>query len=153
MSHSHLNPAPRRLERLTQPLQRALQHPWVSGIVRASAVEDSLQALHPLLSLSEVRARVLRVVQETPDTKSFVLQPNALWRGAQAGQYVGVQMEVNGRRVQRNYSLSSAPGVGPLTITVKRQADGAMSRHLHDTVRPGDVLTIGQAQGDFLLPV
>ena len=41
-------------------------------------MEDSLQALHPLLSLSQVRVRVLRVLQETPDTRSFVLQPNAL---------------------------------------------------------------------------
>jgi len=152
MPQACLNPAPRRLERLTQPLQRALQHPWVSGIVRASAVEDSLQALHPLLSLSQVRARVLRLVQETPDTRSFVLQTNTLWRGAQAGQYVGVQAEVNGRRVQRCYSLSSEPGVRELEITVKRQPGGLLSEHLHSEVQVGSVLTLTQAMGDFTLP-
>jgi ferredoxin-NADP reductase len=152
MPQACLNPAPRRLERLTQPLQRALQHPWVSGIVRASAVEDSLQALHPLLSLSQVRARVLRVVQETPDTRCFVLQTNTLWRGAQAGQYVGVQAEVNGRRVQRCYSLSSEPGARELVITVKRQPGGLLSEHLHSDVQVGSVLTLTQAMGDFTLP-
>ncbi len=145
-------PAPRRLARFTQPLQRALNHPWVSGIVRASAVEDSLQALHPLLSLSQVRARVLRVVQETPDTRSLVLQPNALWRGAQAGQYVGVQAEINGRRVQRCYSLSSRPGARHIAITVKRQNGGLLSEHLHSAVKAGSVLTLTQAMGDFTLP-
>lgn len=152
MTQARLNPAPRSLERLTKPLQRALQHPWVSGIVRESAVEDSLQALHPLLSLSQVRVRVLRVLQETPDTRSFVLQPNALWRGAQAGQYVGVQVEVNGRRVQRCYSLSSAPGERELVITVKRQPGGLLSEHLHTEVQAGSVLTLTQAMGEFTLP-
>jgi ferredoxin-NADP reductase len=139
-------------EHLSQPLVRLLRHPLVDNVVRLRAVEDALQLVRPVASLTEVRARVTAVHSETPDTRTLVLRPNAHWRGHQAGQYVSVRAELNGRRVQRNYSLSSAPGVGPLTITVKRQADGAMSRLLHDTVRPGDVLTIGQAQGDFLLP-
>ena len=66
------------VQSLTTPVARALQHPWVESIVRLSAVEDSLQALHPLLSLTEVRARVVKVIHETAQTKTFVLQPNAL---------------------------------------------------------------------------
>ena len=56
------------VETLTAPLKAALQHPWVESIVRLSAVEDSLRALHPMLSLSDVRARVVRIVIETADT-------------------------------------------------------------------------------------
>ena len=137
---------------LANPIQHALQHPWVESVVRLSAVEDSLQALHPLLSLTQVRARVVKVVQETALTKTFVLQPNALWAGAQAGQFVRVRQEINGRRVERVYSLSSRPGANRIAFTVKRQVGGVMSYHLHDTLKAGDVLTISQAMGEFVLP-
>lgn len=134
------------------PLVKALRHPWVESIVRLSAVEDALTALHPLLSLTDVRARVVRIVDETASTKTFVLQPNALWAGAHAGQFVRVQLEINGRRVERAYSLSSRPGARRLAFTVKRQDQGLVSNHLHNAVNVGDVLTISQAMGEFTLP-
>ena len=134
------------------PWVAALRHPWVESIVRLRAVEDTLASLHPLLSLTEVRARVVRIVDETATTKTFVLQPNALWSGAQAGQFVRVQTEINGRRVERAYSLSSRPGARRIAITVKLQERGVMSRHLHHAVQVGDVLIISQAMGEFTLP-
>ena len=137
---------------LTPSLRAALQHPWVESIVRLSAVEDTLTALHPMLSLSQVRARVVRVIAETASTKTFVLQPNSLWTGAQAGQFVRIQLEINGRRVERVYSLSSRPGSRRLAITVKHQHGGLVSKYLHETLKAGDVLTISQAHGDFVLP-
>jgi ferredoxin-NADP reductase len=140
------------VQSLTTPVARALQHPWVESIVRLSAVEDSLQALHPLMSLTEVRARVVKVVNETALTKTFVLQPNALWAGAQAGQFVRVRQEIAGRRVERVYSLSSRPGARRIAFTVKRQSGGLVSNHLHDHLKVGDVLTLSQAMGEFVLP-
>jgi stearoyl-CoA 9-desaturase NADPH oxidoreductase len=142
------------VQQLTKPIAAALKHPWVEHIVRLSAVEDALSALHPLLSLTHVRARVVRVIDETLDTKTFVLQPNALWRAIdlRAGQFVQVQVEINGRRVERAYSVSSRPGARRLAITVKRQPGGLMSEHLHNKVKAGDVLTLSQAAGEFVLP-
>ena len=134
------------------PIANALRHPWVQSIVRLDAVEDALAALHPLLSLTDVRARVVRIVDETATTKTFVLQPNALWAGSQAGQFVRVQLELNGRRVDRAYSLSSRPGARRIAFTVKRQDQGLVSSHLHQSVKVGDVLTISQAMGEFTLP-
>ena len=140
------------VQSLTTPMVRALQHPWVENIVRLSAIEDSLQALHPLMSLTEVRARVVKVVNETALTTTFVLQPNALWAGAQAGQFVRVRQEIGGRRVERVYSLSSRPGARRIALTVKRQSGGQVSNHMHDHLKVGNVLTISQAMGEFVLP-
>ena len=142
----------RLAQAVNTPLVKALHRPWVESIVRLSAVEDALAALHPLLSLTDVRARVVRIVHETATTKTFVLQPNALWAGAQAGQFVRVQLEINGRRVERAYSLSSRPGSRRIAFTVKRQDRGLVSQHLHNVVKVGDVLTISQALGEFTLP-
>ena len=155
MPHTIDSPSTRRtswVQSLTIPVARALRHPWVESIVRLSAVEDSLQALHPLMSLTEVRARVVKVVDETELTKTFVLQPNALWAGAQAGQFVRVRQEIAGRRVERVYSLSSRPEARRIAFTVKRQSGGQVSNHLHDHLKVGDVLTISQAMGEFVLP-
>lgn len=146
-------PANSWLARIAPAVCKALQNPWVESVVRLSAIEDSLRLLHPLLSLSEVRARVLEVRQETVDCKTFILQPNALWQGRSlAGQFVQVQLEINGRRVQRVYSLSSAPDSRHLAITVKRQPGGRVSNYLHEHIVPGSILTLSQANGEFVLP-
>jgi ferredoxin-NADP reductase len=130
-----------------------LDQPLVTAMVRRSAVEEVLTALHPLLSLSEVRARVVAIVHETADTKTFVLQPNTHWQGARSGQFIRFTLAINGKQVERVYSLSSCGGAKTqMAITVKRQEGGLVSRHLHSTVRVGYVLTISQAAGDFCLP-
>ncbi|MBK7507718.1 MAG: ferredoxin reductase [Comamonadaceae bacterium] len=152
---NHPNPSRTWAETLSSPLRTAFQHPWVEGIVRLGAVEDTLRAVHPMLSITEARARVVRIVDETPDTKTFVLQPNALWQGrrsARAGQFVQLRLEIDGRRVERIYSLSSRPGARLISITVKRQAGGLVSPFLHERVKVGDVLTLSQPDGDFVLP-
>ncbi len=138
--------------KLNAPVTRLFKQPWVESIVSHGAVEDTLRGIHPMLSLTEVRARVVRVVQENASTKTFVLAPNALWQGALAGQFVRVQLEIAGRRVSRMYSISSRPGARRLAITVQRQPSGCVSAHMHDHIRAGDVLTISQAMGDFVLP-
>ncbi|MBC7916574.1 MAG: ferredoxin reductase [Rhodoferax sp.] len=133
-------------------IARLADQPLVTAMVRTSAIEDTLTALHPLLSLGQVRARVKRIMDETPDTKTFVLRPNAHWQGALSGQFVRVQVEMDGRRVERVYSLSSPAGAKRITITVRRQEGGQVSTHLHRRVRVGDVLTLTQAAGEFVLP-
>ena len=131
-------------ESLVAPLRSVLLNPWVESIVRLSAVNDTLGGLHPMLSLSEVRVRVVRVIDESVDTKTFVLQPNSLWKVAKAGQFVRLRLEMDGRRVERVYSLSSRPGARRLAITVRRQGCGLVSNYLHSAVKAGDVLTISQ---------
>jgi ferredoxin-NADP reductase len=102
-------------------------------------------------STTEIRARVVRVIAETADIKTFVLAPNRRWTGHRAGQYTTVDVEIDGVRVRRCYSVSSAPG-DALAITVKRVPGGRVSSWLHDHVRVGDVLVLGGAAGDFVLP-
>ncbi len=146
-------PTTRRMwPRMAAHLTRLADQPLVAAMVRSSAIDDTLAALHPLLSLTQVRAQVMRIVDETPDTKTFILRPNAHWQGASSGQFVRVQTEIDGRRVERVYSLSSPAGAQRLAITVKRQDGGTMSTHLHNQVRVGDVLTLSQAAGEFVLP-
>jgi stearoyl-CoA 9-desaturase NADPH oxidoreductase len=111
-----------------------------------------LGELDPTWTLGEIRARVEAVVDETADTKTFVLRPNGHWAGHRAGQHTTVEVEIEGVRARRCYSLSSAPAAGRPAITVKRKPGGLVSGWLHDRVGPGDVLRLGPAAGDFVLP-
>jgi ferredoxin-NADP reductase len=127
--------------------------PWLRPLNDVAAIDDLLAQLHPTWSLGRIKARVERVVTETPDTKTFVLRPNRNWQGFRAGQHVGVEVEIAGIRYQRRYSLSSAPSTrGRVAITVKRQPGGKISGWLHDHLHPGGIVTLEPAAGSFTLP-
>lgn len=110
-----------------------------------------LGELSPRFSVTAIKAKVIAVKEETPDTKSFVLNPNWLWKGFQSGQHVPVTVEIAGRRVTRFYSLSSQPNDKYLQITVKRQKGGLVSNFLNQNVKKGDILELGEASGEFVL--
>jgi 3-ketosteroid 9alpha-monooxygenase subunit B len=101
------------------------------------------------------QVRVKRVLRETADASSFVLDiPPALrstFRYA-AGQYCTFQASIEGRTVERCYSMSSAPEVdAELQVTVKRVAGGAMSNWMNDGVAAGDVIEVSRPLGRFRL--
>jgi ferredoxin-NADP reductase len=129
------------------------QSRWLRPLNDLHAIDDLLAQVNPTWSLGRIRARVRAVVQETPDTRTFILRPNRNWPGFRAGQHVPVEVEIGAVRHQRTYSLSSPPGDGRrVAITVKRQPDGKVSNWLHDHLRAGHVLTLGAPAGDFVLP-
>jgi ferredoxin-NADP reductase len=116
-------------------------------------VEAALATLDPTLSLSAVRAEVVDVVNETPDTKTYWLRPNARFGAFQPGSHVQVRVRIGGRIVERSYSISSAPrSDGWIALTVKRTPAGLVSNWLADTLRTGDVVELSRATGQFVLP-
>jgi ferredoxin-NADP reductase len=99
--------------------------------------------------------RVAAVVQETPSTRSFVLAgPDGLAPplSYRAGQHLTLLVDVGGTTHRRCYSFSTSPlAAGLPAITVKRVADGAVSRHLHEHVQSGATLTALVPTGEFTL--
>jgi len=99
------------------------------------------------------RFRVAQKVPESAEITSFHLVP--VDGGAvvdfQPGQYIGMKLDIDGEETRRNYSLSrAADGVG-YRISVKREAHGKVSNHLHDNVQVGDTLELFAPAGDFTL--
>jgi len=99
--------------------------------------------------------RVAEVIHETPSTRTFVLESpggGAPAFGYRAGQHLTLLVDTGGATQRRCYSFSTSPLAGRLpAITVKRMADGVVSRHLHDHVRAGDTLVALDPTGDFTL--
>ncbi len=121
------------------------------GLLLERQAEFWLGQVAPTRSLAQLRARVEEVVDETADVKTFRLRPNGRWSGHQAGQFTTVELEIDGVRTRRCYSISSAPGRLP-AITVKRKPGGVVSGWMHAHLRRGDVIGLGLAAGDFVLP-
>src|SRR3954464_1156010 len=90
--------------------------------------------------------RVAAVVDETADTRSFVLDVPPELAAAfayRAGQYCTFRATVDGESVVRCYSMSSSPEVGePLTTAVKRVPGGRMSNWMNDALRAGDTIDV-----------
>ncbi len=109
----------------------------------------------------DLLCRCCRIVDETPDVKTFcfVAEPGVLF-DYQPGQFVNLEVEIEGKSVMRSYSISSSP-TRPyhLSVTIKRvpqPADqpelpaGLVSNWLHDHLKVGDrVRLLGGALGNF----
>ncbi|RPJ62915.1 MAG: iron-sulfur cluster-binding domain-containing protein [Acidobacteria bacterium] len=93
---------------------------------------------------------VVAVHDETSDVRTFRLaRPEGF--DFQAGQFLTVRVQADGRTLTRCYSVSSSPETsGYLEISVKRQ--GVVSGLLHTTLRPGSLLAIRRPAGPFVYP-
>jgi nitric oxide dioxygenase len=96
---------------------------------------------------------VVRKVAESAEITSFHFAPadgEALMDFA-PGQYIGLLMQVDGKDIRRNYSLSAAPNGKTYRISVKRETGGVASTYLHDRVQVGDTLQLLPPSGEFVL--
>jgi 3-ketosteroid 9alpha-monooxygenase subunit B len=114
------------------------------------AAATSGEANGPYYSL-----RVTEVIEETPDSKSIVLDvPDELSErfAYESGQFLSFRVEVGGQRLVRCYSLASAPGIDSAhKVTIKRVVDGRASNWMNDAVSAGDSLEVMPPTGVFCL--
>jgi ferredoxin-NADP reductase len=117
--------------------------------------DDYLSLINPLWSARELRGRIEEVVPETEDAATLTIRPGWGWSfDHQAGQYIGIGVEMGGRYHWRSYSLSSVPlrGKGTITITVRAMPEGFLSDHLVRGLEPGTIVRLAAPAGEFTLP-
>lgn len=92
-----------------------------------------------------------QVRQETHDVRTFVFAPSSPRRfDYKPGQFLTFDLEIDGRTVNRCYTIASAPTrPATVSITVKRVENGPASNWLHDTMRPGMTVKAVGPMGDF----
>lgn len=98
---------------------------------------------------------VSRVIEETPDCRSFELEITPSLREAyryRAGQHLTIEIPWNGLSITRCYSLSSSPDAGEaMRIAVKRVDGGRVSNWMNDNVVAGTKLRASVPEGRFVL--
>ncbi|OYW70706.1 MAG: hypothetical protein B7Z37_29915 [Verrucomicrobia bacterium 12-59-8] len=98
--------------------------------------------------------RVGSIIKETPTVKTIRLQPASGERFLPftfvPGQFLNVAFWIGGGRMNRSYSISSSPNQREyLDLTVRREPRGAVSRHIVDLLREGDLIEAGGPVGTF----
>jgi glycine betaine catabolism B len=90
----------------------------------------------------------------THDVKTFLFEAEGdkVFR-FEPGQFITLQLEIDGRPISRCYTISSPPTRPHLiAITVKRVIGGPVSNWLHDNLTPGTRITVLAPLGQFTLP-
>jgi ferredoxin-NADP reductase/MOSC domain-containing protein YiiM len=117
------------------------------GLAPASSGPPAWPGLRPF--------RIAEVVRESASIASFVLEPvdGEPLPAYRPGQFLTVRVQPAGapRALLRSFSLSAAPNASHYRLSVKREADGVVSPHLHGQVQPGDVIEVGAPRGMFTL--
>lgn len=119
---------------------------WADAQAR-QAIEAKRKAWRPY--------RVARIEDESSVIRSFYLEPEdgePLFT-FDAGQFLRIRVKPDGseKPVARTYTISSSPTDRHYRLSVKREEQGLVSRHLHDTIKVGDTITAKAPRGDFTL--
>jgi ferredoxin-NADP reductase/DMSO/TMAO reductase YedYZ heme-binding membrane subunit len=97
---------------------------------------------------------IARIFDETHDVKTFRLASpdgGTVPFDHVAGQYLNLVLSIDGKRVNRSYTIASSPTRNAYCeISVKRAADGYGSRHLHETWREGQRVKVSAPAGKFV---
>jgi len=124
-----------------------------------SEADSSLSASEQRWTTGDLQVRCCRIIDETPDVKTFcfVAEPPVLFQ-YKPGQFVNLEVEIDGKPFLRPYSISSSP-TRPYSIhlTVKREVSGhpeirpgVVSSWLHSSLKVGDrVKFVGTPLGHF----
>lgn len=135
--------------------ERVLASDLVDLLTAPHGVDRYTEQVAPSWALGEARAKVIGVRRTTPRSVTLTLAPNASFTSAhtvQAGQYVSLSVDVDGRRHTRCYSPANAEGSRNLELTIGNHDGGLVSNYLYERARRGMVLGLGGVGGDFRLP-
>ncbi|MCO5307183.1 MAG: ferredoxin reductase [Microthrixaceae bacterium] len=114
---------------------------------------DTLDLISPLRAGADLRGRIVEITPETADAVTVTVRPGAGWRGHVPGQYIRIGIDVDGVRHWRAYSVTSRThrADGLISFTTKAIPDGLVSTHLVRHARPGTLVMLDQATGDFVM--
>ena len=66
------------------------------------------------------------------------------------GQYLTLESLINNEKIRRDYSISSTPSSGNLTVTIKKVKNGIFSNYANDSLRKGSLINVSLPRGRFV---
>ena len=98
------------------------------------------------------RLHVAAIFAETPSVKTFrlVAPDGDIPFVFMPGQFLTISAEIDGQRARRSYTIASSPTQRSyVEVTIKREEQGLISRHLHDQVAVDSELEVSAPLGVF----
>jgi ferredoxin-NADP reductase len=127
---------------------------WAAGAASVAQLLPGHPSSLAVWGETDSSTLVCRQVQDiTPDVKTFLFEPaHAALFQHEPGQFVTLQLQIDGCSVSRCYTISTPPTRPHLLgITVKRQPGGLVSNWLHDTMAPGKRISADGPFGVFTI--
>ncbi len=119
-------------------------------------MEPAIQLFDPNWQSQGYHAKVIDHRKENEWVFTLVLQPQKNWPSFNAGQHIALQVEINGIRYTRIFSLSSPPSNFKdnrlIELTIRQQTKGKVTPWLANFLSKGAQVRISAAQGEFKLP-
>lgn len=99
-----------------------------------------------------LQLKVEAIKWETTDTATFYFTETSGKKVKYvAGQFITLVFTHHDEEIRRSYSLSSSPDEELLAITVKRIANGEISRFMLTKIKPGDIINAVEPAGRFTI--
>ena len=101
--------------------------------------------------MRHLQLRVTEITRETASANTYLVEHITGERIIyEAGQFITLILNIQGKEVRRSYSLSSTPGIDKgLSFTVRRKTNGTASRFLLDYLKVGDIIEALPPTGRF----
>lgn len=97
--------------------------------------------------------KIAAIFQETVDVKTFRLTSpdgGAFPFKYLPGQFLNIQLMIEGKRVNRSYTIASSPTrLDSCELSIKREPLGLVSRIIHDQLKVGDTVKVSGPSGKF----
>jgi ring-1,2-phenylacetyl-CoA epoxidase subunit PaaE len=93
------------------------------------------------------------VIKETPEAVSVTFDVPIELKSKYIflpGQYLTLESLINNEKIRRDYSISSTPSSGNLTVTIKKVKNGIFSNYANDSLRKGSLINVSLPRGRFV---
>ncbi|MFN3471253.1 MAG: ferredoxin reductase [Aquificaceae bacterium] len=101
--------------------------------------------------IKEFTGKVLKIIEETPSTKTLVFDLKGIDFDFYPGQYVMLSLPYEGEVLKRAYSIANPPTQREtLELTIKKVPQGRASVYLTEKVKEGDEFLIKGPYGKFV---
>ena len=99
-----------------------------------------------------LQLKVEAIKWELPDVATlFFIEISGKSFSYRPGQFITLVFDHHDEEIRRSYSLSSIPADPYLAVTVKRIANGEISRFLLTKIKPGDIINAVEPAGRFFV--
>lgn len=138
---------------LPKEREKIIRNSSSNNINTKFVANEIAEVLHPMVQ----HVKVADIIEESKDTKTFVLVPDvdagttklAYFR---PGQYISIKVKIDEGIYRRPYTISCSPKHAlnnEYTITIKRRSRGVVSNYFLDEVQVEDKFDISAPAGEF----
>lgn len=100
-----------------------------------------------------LQATIIEIERHGNFATSITLESNSseLFTRKKSGQFINIQIEIDGKKHIRSYSLHNLPQTSQPKFTIKRVENGTVSNHIFRNTKVGQQISVSKPMGKFIV--